>query len=95
MKVGQRRLYKSKEVLAYEKSFALQCRHPKIKGEFEFSVKAYFATTRNDLDGIFKIVLDLLQKMGVIENDNKCMRIEATKHKDAKNPRIEFLIKKI
>jgi len=45
---------------------------------------------RSDLDGCNKILLDCLQKFGVIKNDNKCIRIWEEKYVDKNNPRVEM-----
>jgi Holliday junction resolvase RusA-like endonuclease len=97
-RIGNKRFYKSKEVKDYEASFNYQCdlyRHTKIEGEFEFYVRAYLKNNRQDLDGIFKILLDNLQRMGIISNDNLCKKIDAEKYHDAVNPRIEFFLNEL
>jgi Holliday junction resolvase RusA-like endonuclease len=91
-------LGKTASLKKYEKDFYIQCnvyRDMNIDGYFEFYLDAYFPTQRNDLDGIFKVVLDCLQKAKAIKNDNRCTKILARKFVDKLNPRVEFIIKPI
>ena len=96
-RISRNRLYKTKALMDFEEAFALQCR--KYKGKmitwFEFELNVYYPNNRSDLDGSFKVILDCLQKVGAIENDNKCLGIVARKFLDKKNPRIEFKIKEV
>lgn len=91
-------LGKTKELQAYEKSFFLQCnkyRNKNIETFFSLEVDAYYPNNRSDLDGMFKILLDCLQKNGAIKNDNLCVRIIANKFIDKIAPRIEFELKEV
>ena len=92
-------MYKSQSLTNYEKSFYLQChlyRDKMIGKSFELRIDAFFKTSANDLDGIFKIVLDILQhQVKAIKNDNLCTSIIARKFVDKKEPRIEFELKEI
>jgi Holliday junction resolvase RusA-like endonuclease len=91
-------LGKTSTLKKYEKDFFIQCNHYRdknIEGYFEFYIDVFFASQRNDLDGIFKVTLDCLQKVKAIKNDNKCVKIVARKFLDAKNPRIEFILREI
>ena len=93
--IGNKGLYKSASLKAYESSFYLQCdkyRNKNIEGLFEFHVKVYYPNNRLDLDNSLKIQLDCLQKVNAIANDNKCIKIVAEKFIDKSNPRIEFKI---
>jgi Holliday junction resolvase RusA-like endonuclease len=93
--ISGNRLYKHPNLKAFESSFYIQCdkyRHTTVEGEFELEVKVFYPSRRSDLDNGLKILLDCLQKMGVIENDNKCMKITASKHIDKTDPRIEFAL---
>lgn len=95
-KVGKGRLYKDESVTKYEKAFALQMKHYKNKGidyPFEIHLTAFLANQRSDLDGCFKVVLDILQATNAILNDSLCTHINARKLIDKKNPRIEFYLK--
>lgn len=76
----------------------MQCnlyRNANIDGYFEFYIDAFFPTMRNDIDGVLKGTLDCLQKIKAIKNDNLCIKIVARKFVDKKNPRIEFILKKV
>lgn len=91
-------LAKSKEIKDYETSFYLQCNHYNhnlIASPFMLRMDVYFECSRSDLDNSLKVVLDCLQVCKAIKNDNLCTRIEATKHIDKRNPRIEFELTKI
>ena len=90
---GHGSLAKTKELKEYEANFALQYkRHNKILGNFEVEVDVYFRSNRSDLDGMFKVFLDCLQKVEAIDNDRYCMKIVARKFVDKLNPRLEFKI---
>lgn len=94
---GVNKLVKTKEVREYEKSFFLQCnlyRNLGLQDEFEFYADIFFRSSRSDLDGCLKIILDCLQKVNAIKNDNKCVKIFLRKYIDNQNPRIEFILKK-
>lgn len=94
---GHGSICKTKNLTDYEKSFYLQCdkyRNAMIDGFFSIDVKAYFPSNRNDLDGIFKVLLDCLQHNKAIKNDNNCVCITARKFVSKENPRIEFTIRK-
>lgn len=96
-RIGNKMLFKTKELMEYEKNFALQCRKYKDKmiEWFEFDLDVYYPNKRSDLDGSFKAVLDCLQKVNAIKNDNKCVKITARKFIDKQNPRIEFKITEV
>lgn len=90
---GHGSLAKSSQLKEYETNFSLQYkRHNKILGNFEVEVDVYFRSNASDLDGMFKVFLDCLQKVGAIDNDRYCMKIVARKFVDKLNPRIEFKI---
>ena len=96
IKIGKKySIGKTQKLKSYESSFYLQCRkHVKetIGEEFKFTVDVYYNSKRPDLDNSLKIILDCLQKLGMIKNDNKCVEINARKFKDEINPRIEFSV---
>lgn len=86
-------LGKQKQLLSYENSFKLQMlnyEYKLIESEFKFVIDVYYNSRRPDLDNSFKVTLDMLQKVGIIKNDNKCIEIQARKLLDKENPRIEF-----
>lgn len=91
---GHASLKKSDAVKEYEKKFFLQnpLRNANIKDFFKIDLDAYFSSNRKDLDGAFKLVLDMLQSSGTINNDRQCVEIHARKFIDKNNPRIEFTI---
>lgn len=88
-------LGKQKQLLSYENSFKLQMlnyEYKLIESEFKFIIDVYYPSRRSDLDNSFKVTLDMLQKVGMIKNDNLCYEIQARKLLDKENPRIEFQI---
>lgn len=93
-RIGNNRLYKSKELLQYEESFRLQTLtlHDTISKEFGINIIVYFQSNRSDLDNAAKIILDCLQKCGIIANDRLCVRLVMIKKIDKVNPRIEIFM---
>lgn len=95
---GHGSLTKTASLKEYENAFYMQCskyRNANIDDYFYFFAKIYFANQRPDLDGSLKVILDCLQKCNAIKNDNKCVKIHIGKFLDKKNPRIEFILKRI
>lgn len=100
--IVRNRLLKSKNVLEYENNFLYQTinlRHLKNKfqKEDQLSIKleVFLKNNRQDLDGVFKIIFDCLQKNNFIVNDNQIHIIEAVKFIDKENQRINIEISKI
>jgi Holliday junction resolvase RusA-like endonuclease len=97
-KIGNNRLYKSRELKEYEERFLWQNAVAKynstetIKEKFAIEIFVYFQSNRSDLDNSAKIILDCLQNCKVIENDRLCHRLTMHKFIDKDNPRIEFEI---
>lgn len=97
-KIGNNRLYKSKELIEYEKRFtwllALAKGKPSepLRKAFSIKIFVYFQSNRSDLDNSAKIILDCLQNCNVIENDRLCHELHMFKFIDKDNPRIEFEI---
>lgn len=91
---GGKGLYKKKHLKDYERGFYLQVnRCPKIiKSSFKIYLKVFYGSNRPDLDNSLKIILDCLQKKGIIRNDRDCEMIIAIKGLDRKNPRIEMYL---
>lgn len=92
---GGRRIIKNKAVRDYERSFCSQCelyRYANIDDVFTLHVRVYLPCMACDLDNAIKTILDCLQYVHAITDDNKCMRIDAEKHIDARRPRVEFAI---
>ena len=88
-------IIKTPEIRAYEKRFLEQCRvyrNKHINCRFTLFVTVYESNNRYDLDNALKTILDCLQMAGAITNDNLCVRIEADKRIDARNPRVVFSI---
>lgn len=91
---GHASLKKSNAVKAFEQKFYLQnpLRNVNISGFFELYLDVYFSSNRKDLDGAFKLVLDVLQSSDTIKNDRNCVKIVANKFIDKNNPRLEFTL---
>ena len=91
---GHASLKKSKAVKAYENAFFLQnpLRDINISEPFKLDVDVFFSSNRKDLDGAFKLLLDILQSSKTIKNDRYCVEIHARKFIDKTNPRIESTI---
>lgn len=100
-KIGNNRLYKSRELKEYEERFLWQNAVAKyksnetIKEKFAIEIFVYFQSNRSDLDNSAKIILDCLQNCKVIENDRLCHKLTMHKFIDKDNPRIEFEITKL
>jgi Holliday junction resolvase RusA-like endonuclease len=93
-KIGNNRLYKSKQLLQYEESFRLQTLtiRETISVEFGINIIVYFQSNRSDLDNAAKVILDCLQSCGIIANDRLCVRLVMIKKIDKLNPRIELFL---
>lgn len=92
---GGRRITKSAQVRAYEKEFARQCsiyRDRNISRPFILHLVVYESSWAYDLDGAFKVLLDMLQTVHAIKNDNLCVGIHAVKRIDRDNPRILYAL---
>jgi Holliday junction resolvase RusA-like endonuclease len=100
-KIGNNRLYKSRELKEYEERFFWQYatatgrQIETIKEKFAIEILVFFQSNRSDLDNSAKIILDCLQNCKAIENDRLCHRLTMHKFIDKDNPRIEFEISKI
>jgi Holliday junction resolvase RusA-like endonuclease len=100
-KIGNNRLYKSKELKEYEERFFWQYavatgrQIETIKEKFAIEILVFFQSNRSDLDNSAKIILDCLQDCKAIENDRLCHRLTMQKFIDKDNPRIEFEITKL
>lgn len=92
-KNGHGSIAKKDALVAYEKSFYLQCdkyRNKGMDGLFEIRLKVFYENKRPDLDNCLKVVLDCLQECKAIKNDRDCVKVVAEKFIDKMNPRIEF-----
>lgn len=88
---------KSEKALAFESARMVIERHghpaQPITGPVQVAVKCYYASRRPDLDP--SLVLDALQRLGIIGNDRQVHDLHATKFLDAENPRAEFSVRQI
>lgn len=79
----------------YAQSFKQQCHIYAGRGidrPFLLFCHVWHSNRRFDLDNSLKTLLDLLQDVGAITDDNLCIGIQAVKHVDPQNPRVEFAI---
>ena len=78
-------LGKSPEAKQYEKNFYIQvpAKHRKadIREDFGIIINEVLPTRGHDIDNPLKIILDSLQKSGVIHNDNLCRAMVVSKYK--------------
>ena len=92
---GAKRIIKDEKIRAYERSFMQQCtkyRNRRISSRFRLFVRVWHSSIRFDLDNSLKTLLDCLQMSGAITDDKLCYQIEAEKHIDKRNPRVEFAL---
>lgn len=54
------------------------------------TLETYMENNRSDLGNRAKIVLDLLEKQGIIDNDNQVFELHEYKFLDPDDPRIEM-----
>ena len=99
-RIANNRMYKSIDLKSYEVSFEWQIKKYTKENEcievpFQIWIEVYFQSNRSDLDNAAKVILDCLQKSGVIKNDRLCSILVMKKYIDKDNPRIEFEIKAI
>lgn len=94
-KGGTKRIIKDEIIRTYEHSFMEQCkayRNRRISSRFRLFVRVWHSSERFDLDNSLKTLLDCLQMVNAITDDKLCYQIEAEKHLDKYQPRIEFAI---
>lgn len=88
-------LIKSAEAISYEQAFLMaipQRMRIGYDGPVSVKVRVHYQSRRSDLS--IEFLFDLLQKSGIIKNDNQIMHTEAWKGKDADNPRVHFTVSK-
>lgn len=89
---SRRKVFKKANVVAWEQEagYAInKARHngKTILGNVEIWVDLYLKRDR-DIDSSQKLVFDLLQKQGVIENDRQIIAMHVFKFVDKTNPRL-------
>ena len=92
---GKPRVIKSKKALEYSKNFENQAKPPDVpvEGDVRLEVTIWYRTRRPDLDP--SLIMDLLQKVQVIENDRQIKEIHAVHRLDKENPRADITIAKL
>lgn len=94
-KNGTSQIIKNDKIRSYERLFEKQCKVYKdrmIATPFRLVYHVYFPSIKNDIDNAAKTLMDCLQYNHCITDDNLRFEIQAFKHIDATNPRIEFAI---
>lgn len=86
---GKPRFIKSAKALTYEKNFLLQVAQylppAPITGLLAAEIRIWYGSRRPDLDP--SLILDILQRSGVIKNDRQVREIHSFWNLDPPNPR--------
>jgi Holliday junction resolvase RusA-like endonuclease len=88
-------IIKSAEAMDYEKAFLMaipQRMRIGYDGPVSVKVRVWYQSRRSDLST--ELLLDLLQKSGIILNDRQVHHIESFKGLDKENPRLHFTVSK-
>lgn len=85
-------VYKSPEANAWEHEAGYSIMDHKKYGTTGIVVtcELYVGRVSSDIDNRIKILLDLLEKQGIVENDKQVMELHVYKFIDHEDPRIEF-----
>ena len=94
---GNRRpmIIKSKDAMDYEQAFLMaipQRMRVGYDGPVSVKVRVWYQSRRSDLST--ELLLDLLQKSGIILNDRQVHHIESFKGLDKESPRLHFTVSK-
>lgn len=88
---------KNKKALDFEKDFINQVRgnapFVPIEHDVELKCEIYYPSNRNDLDE--SLVMDCLQKAGIIKNDRQIKRKIISGFVDKEQPRVEIELRRI
>jgi Holliday junction resolvase RusA-like endonuclease len=90
-RTGKPLFIKSMAAIVFCQDFRKQCPmrvKVGLKTPVKLTVTVYYKTRRNDLD--VGIVMDCLEREGVIKNDRQVEEIHAFKRWDKDNPRVEI-----
>lgn len=92
---GKRRpmIIKSEEAMAYEEAFLASIPPEKrigYGGPVSLKVRVWYQSRRSDLST--ELLMDLLQKAGIILNDRQVVHVEAFKGLDPERPRVHFTL---
>jgi len=97
-KTGNGRFYKSEEAKAWEWDAKKAIRKQFKGGLYDTVVYVgleFFFKRDRDIDSGIKIVLDALQREGVIKNDNLIEHLNVKKYADKDNPRVGVIVEKL
>lgn len=83
-------IHKSDEARMYQNAAAIMARAAGVRpidGDVGVYLEVYRPAKRGDLDNTIKVLLDALKGIAYAD-DNQVTSIQATRHDDAKNPRV-------
>lgn len=89
----KRGVLRSKEANVYKSTVERTCKDMvthKLSGDVSVTVNLYRPQRSGDLDNFLKVVLDVV-KGCVYDDDKQVVHIQAYRHDDPLNPRIELL----
>lgn len=91
------RVYVSAEATAYKEQVGWYCRERQIEpyaSTVQIGIDVYRARKSGDLDNFLKVAIDSLRGFCYLD-DNQIVEINATRHDDKYNPRIEVLVRDV
>ena len=95
-----RGLYKTRDMKAFQKAIADECRKMWRDNDVDKDSKWYVGITfwypsvQNDIDGAIKPTLDALQKI-VFDDDKQVVLLFVEKKRDKSNPRTEIVLRRV
>lgn len=98
-KRGKPFMYSRKKTYQYEVAFMYSVLKLKRDNQFPLTGRLYIGidwytdSYRQDVDSPPKIIMDCLQKAGIVANDNVFDKLTITRYIDKQNPRAEITIK--
>lgn len=93
---GKPRFIKSATALAWEHSALMQIPHDHrigMTGPIRMTATIYYPSRRNDLDP--SLLMDVLERAGVYENDRSIVEQHLYKKLDPENPRVELVLEEL
>lgn len=88
-------IIKSRDAMDYEQAFLVaipQRMRVGYEGPVSVKVRVWYQSRRSDLST--ELLFDLLQKAGIIKNDNQVHHVESFKGLDREHPRLHFTVRK-
>lgn len=93
---GIPRLIPKPEAVQWEKDAIRQIpadHRVKLTGPIRLTCEVYYQSRRSDLD--ISLLMDVLERAEVYDNDRQVIQINATKKLDPVNPRVELLLEEL